>query len=176
MQSGETNPTTPLCSSLTSWHVTFCTQPHVEEQCTMPPSAEFCPPVTRETPMAASSVCGPSRLQRARSFTCILKGYCCMRKTGELAAPTAPPQHRESGVCNLGVAEALGKLIKILWPSASGQYTEALCRKGVFLSHLGREGRRRWETYTNIQTLTHAHTQVHMHSHTPACTHSWVHT
>lgn len=109
VQSGETNLITPICYSLTTWHVTFCTQPHVEEQFTMPPSVEFSPPVTREMPMAASSACGPLRLQRVRNSTCILKGCCCMRKTGELSTPTAPLQLRGGGAYNLGVAEPQAK-------------------------------------------------------------------
>ena len=58
-------------------------QPLVEGRCTTPPSAASCPQVTLQMPVGASSACGRSRLRRARSCTCTLRGWRCTRGTGK---------------------------------------------------------------------------------------------
>ena len=58
-------------------------QPLVEGLCTTPPSAASCPQVTLQMPVGASSACGRSKLQRARSCTCTLRGWHCTRRTGK---------------------------------------------------------------------------------------------
>lgn len=68
----------------------FFPQPHVEGLCTTPPSAMSSLQVTLAMPTGVSSVCGRSKLPRARSYTFTLRGCCCMRRTGK---PPRVPAH-----------------------------------------------------------------------------------